>query len=224
MNKKLKIKIFIILFILIIIIKVIQIKFIEDIRINIEKFEELNNTFYQEIYMSENKKFEINVLQKEKILKEINKFSTIENTNIKYIILDKKETIDIDENNKTYKIDKNIITSYSKLKNPPKTIEILNEIKKRIKNGNMFYIFDCFRILYIIPVKYNDIECYKIRTTRELLYVDKNTLYPVYLEYNQKISNKDKEKIKIEYVFKENTVTDEDIKIPDLNDYKLIEN
>ena len=69
----------------------------------------------------------------------------------------------------------------------------------------------------------NGIECYEIRTTREKLYIDRNTLYPVYLEYKQENSNRDKEKIKVEYIFKENCVKDEDMKLPNLENYVLEE-
>lgn len=224
MNKKLKIKIIIIIFILITIIKIVQINFIENIRIEIEKFQRLNNSYYNVSSSIKNQNIEITIIRKGKIIKEVDDFIPIDNATVKYIDFNNMQVINIDRFNKTYEIKNNIENYDINIKNSPKILELLNEIKQDINNGNVFSIFNCFRIIYIIPIQYKDINCYKIKTTREVLYINKDTLYPVYLEYNQTNSNNKKEKIKIEYIFKENTVTDEDIKIPDLSNYKLVEN
>lgn len=224
MNKKLKIKIIIILLILIIIIKIIQINFIENIKRNIEEFQKLDNSYYKASSLVEKQKIETIRIRKNKLVKEIDEFIKTNNFTIKYTNFETNEIIIFDKLNNTYNINKNIDNYEINIKNSPKILKISSEMKEEISNGNIFSIFNCFRILYISTEKYNDIECYKIKTTREILYVDKDTLYPVFLEYNQTNSRYDQEKITIEYIFEVNTVTDEDIKFPDLNDYKLIQN
>ena len=224
MNKKLKIKIIIIILILITIIKIIQINCIENIRMKIEKFEKLESSYYKQISVNENQKVETSRIRKNELIKEKYNYISINNEIIKIINLGKSEILIIDNKCNKYNIEKYKNDYDIRLNNLPKIIKIKNDILEEIKTGNIFSIFNCFRIIYIIPTQYKDINCYKIKTTREVLYINKDTLYPVYLEYNQTNSNNKKEKIKIEYIFKENTVTDEDIKIPDLSNYKLVEN
>ena len=224
MNKKIRIRIFIILIILISIIKIIQINFITNIKNKIEVFENLNNTFYKEFYTDNNEEIEINIIKKDKKIKEKNLFNTINRVIDKFLNLDKMECITINKNNYTYQKELFNKENYIPNRNLPKILKIEDEIKEEFKKGNIASVLDSFRIIYIIPTKYKNTDCYKIKTTRETFYIDKHTLYPIYLEYNQKNSNGNKEKIKIEYIFKENTVTYEDVKLPDLSKYTLIEN
>ncbi|MGN1299145.1 MAG: hypothetical protein ACI4UE_04090 [Candidatus Scatovivens sp.] len=225
MNKKLKKKLIIIFFVIVIIIKIIQINFIKNVRDKIEYFEKLDNSYYKINLINESKDSEITRFTKNRKIKEIIKLTNLDKNIITIIDLDKDEKITIYESSNTYKIEKDNREYDTNLKNLPKNLEIINDIEKNIKEKNFTHIFSCFKILYIIPIKYNDIECYEIRTLREKLYVDRTTLYPLYLEYKkQNSSGKANEKTKSTYIFEENNVKDEDVEIPNLEKYTLIEN
>lgn len=221
MNKK---KFLIILLIIFVIIKLFQINFIKKVKTNIENFEKLDNSYCEQILNYQNNKIEIARIVKNNLIKEITKLVYLNKEDIIFINNDNNKEIIIDNTNKTYKVKNNKEDVKIKIKNLPKNIEIPDEAIRNLKEGNIFAILYYLKILYIIPTKYNNIDCYKIRTTRESLYVDKENLYPIYLEYTQNNSNQKKEKVTVEYNFKENTITDEDIKIPDLNNYTLVQN
>lgn len=225
MNKKLKKKFIIIFVILVIIIKIIQIDFIKNVKNKIEYFEKLDNFYYKINSLTENQNMDITRFTKNGKIKEILNLTYLENGIITLIDLNKDEKITIYESSNTYKIENDNREYDINLKNLPPCIELVNDLKINVNNGNRLHIFSCFKILYIIPTKYKDIECYEIRTLREKLYVDRTTLYPIYLEYErQNSSDKITEKAKIEYVFKENNVKDEDVEAPNLENYTLIEN
>lgn len=221
MSKK---KFIIIVLIIFIIIKVIQISFIKKIKINIDNFEKLNNSYCMQILNTQNDKIEIIRKVKNKIIQEKTKLVYLNKEDIIFIDNNNNKEIIIDLKDNIYRIKYNEENVKSKIQNLPKNIEIPDEAIRNLKEGNIFAILYYFKILYIVPAKYNNIDCYKIRTTREILYVDKENLYPVYLEYKQNNSDKEKEKVTVKYVFEENIVTDEDIKIPDLTNYTLTQN
>lgn len=219
MSKK---KFIIIVLIIFIIIKVIQISFIKKIKINIDNFEKLNNSYCMQILNTQNDKIEIIRKVKNNIIQEKTKLVYLNKEDIIFIDNDNNKEIIIDLKDNTYKIKDN--KEDVEIQNLPSDIEIPDEAIRNLKEGNIFAILYYFKILYIVPTKYNNIDCYKVRTTREILYVDKENLYPVYLEYKQNNSVKEKEKVTVEYVFEENILTDEDIKIPDLTNYTLTQN
>lgn len=81
-----------------------------------------------------------------------------------------------------------------------------------------------FEIRHILLTKHNDKVCYKIITKNEIIIVDKDTYLPIY-SLLQEIDANDNKKIKIEntYEFKVGEVTDEDVALPDLSEYTVVE-
>lgn len=86
---------------------------------------------------------------------------------------------------------------------------------------NVSKIFD---IRHIILTKYNNKICYKIATKNEIIIIDKDTYLPVYSSV-RKITSEDQKRTKIEntYEFKVGEVTDEEVALPDLSEYTIVE-
>ena len=64
-------------------------------------------------------------------------------------------------------------------------------------------------------------DCYKIRTTREILYIDRNTLYPIYLKSFTDNSINNKDKMEVNYIFEENTKRENSFDLNTLEKYSL---
>ena len=115
------------------------------------------------------------------------------------------------------------------------TSDLVNQMKKVLLNTpkvllDIFYkdnnlnIINLLKIKYIIPIKYNDENCYKIVAGRKVLIVSRETFLPI-CEYNHIVNSKLPSKGQVEYIyeFKPGIVTDEDVSLPDLSQYTIID-
>ena len=222
MKNKTKKIIVLVVIILILIIKIVQINLIINIKNKIEAFEKLKNTYYESSGDFENFKMNTNRLYKNNLL--IEKLDVLPTGNkiIRIIDFNENKEINIDENSNTYETKADINNIDIKLKNLPKIIKFNNEMFEDIGNLKIYSLLNYFKIMYVIPVKYNNIACYKIKTTREILYIDRNTLYPIYSEYKKdKSYNGDKSIIKVNYIFEENTKRENSFDLNTLEKYSL---
>lgn len=87
------------------------------------------------------------------------------------------------------------------------------------QNNIQSKIAKTFEIRYILLAKYEDKKCYKIVTDTEIIMIDRKTYLPVYL--STKLNNK-KDKIEMKYQFEVGNVTDEDVALPNLTDYTVV--
>ena len=222
MKKKTKKIIILAVIILILMIKAAQINLIINIKNKIEVFEGLENTYYEASGNFENFKMNTNRLYKNNLLIEKLDVLSTRNKIIRIIDFNENKEINIDENSNTYETKNDIDNFDIKIKNLPKTVHMVYEVSEDMNNMKIYSILNYFKILYIVPIKYNEIACYKIKTTREILYIDKNTLYPIYLEYKKdKSYNKDKSIIKVNYIFEENTKRENSFDLNALEKYSL---
>ena len=94
--------------------------------------------------------------------------------------------------------------------------------------SNIYYsdnknILSFLKIKYILPTKYEDKICFKIITDSEILIIDAKTYLPKYVLRNPIDSNNKEMKTEIFYEFEIDTVTEEDVELPDLSRYQKIE-
>ena len=120
------------------------------------------------------------------------------------------------ENKELYNCDMFIISENILFNLPDMLLNIIKKDKITLKT-----VLD---LDIIFTTKYNDKNCYKIRTKTEEIIIDKFTFLPIYSK--KKIINSDSEnknKMEYTYKFRINDVTDEEIALPDLSDYKVID-
>ena len=115
------------------------------------------------------------------------------------------------------------------------SMEMLQEDYLTIENKNTLYnlpslfynenvLKNIFKIHYIIPTTYNETKAFKIVTASEEIIIDANTFLPVHIIKKNYNSNNNLENcIEYNYEFEVGTVTDEDVALPDLSEYKIIE-
>lgn len=96
---------------------------------------------------------------------------------------------------------------------------------KQILDENNIGLKDIFEVVYIKTVTYNDKECYEMVVGKEKIIINKDTMLPVY-SIKKAIKNENNNEYQIEstYDFDINNVDDEDIKLPDFTEYKILEN
>ena len=100
--------------------------------------------------------------------------------------------------------------------------ESLYDLPNLFRNNDHFKYL--FQIYYIIPTTYNDTKAFKIVTASEEIIIDANTFLPVHLIKKNYNSNNNLENcIEYNYEFEIGTVTDEDVALPNLSEYKLID-
>lgn len=89
--------------------------------------------------------------------------------------------------------------------------------------NNKLNVKELFKLQYIIPITYNNKKCYKIKTKTEAIIIEQSTYLPIYSN-RVTINSEGESQNKIEYMyeFKVNSVTDEEIALPDLSSYELI--
>lgn len=101
-------------------------------------------------------------------------------------------------------------------------VETLYDLPNLFEKNNI--LKHLFPIYYIIPTKYNDTKAFKIVTASEEIIIDANTFLPVHLIKKNYNSNNNLENcIEYNYEFEIGTVTDEDVALPNLSEYKLID-
>lgn len=92
-------------------------------------------------------------------------------------------------------------------------------------NSKIKEVFAIFNIKYITLEKFEDKMCYKIVTKNENIFVDCSTYLPVYSKMKVVNSNNDqKNYIENFYEFEIGNVTDEEVELPNLEEYTIIEN
>ena len=94
------------------------------------------------------------------------------------------------------------------------------DIPKILKNKSLKNLFG---VHYIIPTTYNNKTCYKIVTKTETVIIDRETYLPVYCLSKYHNSESGDGTIERTYEFSVGTVTDEDVALPDLEGYEIIE-
>lgn len=176
---------------------------------------EENRVYFVNTVMSENVVSRREILLKQDVMKYINRKSDLE---VKYewknFENDKEYFFDMN-NRKVYTNDK-IFLNKDFLINMPNYIGYGYEVENKL-----FKVFD---INHILPTKYNNELCYKIITKNEIIIIDRNTYLPIYSS-TKMADSADKSKTKLEktYEFKVGEVTDEDVALPDLSEYTIVE-
>lgn len=131
--------------------------------------------------------------------------------NIKYYVRNNKIfSYKLEEN------EKNINNDFLNLQNFPMVIS-------QIYLNDKLNFDELFSIHYIIPIKYNNQSCYKIASKNEIVIVDKETYLPMYYFLKVYNSNGVEETVEYTYEFDVGSVTEEQVLMPDLNEYQIIE-
>lgn len=180
----------------------------------IENFrKEENRSYSVKTMMDEDVVFEVETFLKQDRMKSINRINNSE-LNCQWIDFQNLRVYSFSmENKKVYKND-------IMLENR----DILSNLPDFIENTSERKISKIFKIRYITLIKYNNKICYKIVTKNEIIIIDKDTYLPVYSSI-QKVSSNDNYKVKTEYTyeFKVGEVTDEEVALPDLSEYTIVE-
>lgn len=177
---------------------------------------EENRRYFVSTIINTNRILEKEVLVNQKIIKNLSNRNGI-NLNYEWRNLESNESYSFNVNSKEIYKNDVIIQNRAVLPNLP------DFIGYAFKNNkvNLDKILD---IYYIIPTKYEEKSCYKIGLKHEIIIIDKATYLPIYSSITRINSNDgNKEKIENIYEFKVGEVTDEDVALPDLSDYIIVE-
>lgn len=209
MNKKKLYKIVFIILLLFIVMKIITLIIINRTISTLEKFFNSDNWYYNVSIKNESQKSIVEEYYNSNILAR----KSNNNDEIEYFKFKKNEKIIV--NNKTKKYYK-YLNEYKFNKIGTNLPDYIFEVYKR-------KLSSLFETIYIIPIKFNNIRAYKIKTFSNEIIIDKQTFLP--LCFIKKYVNSDdntKSDIVFTYEFKLNVVNDEDVKIPDLTEYELL--
>lgn len=103
------------------------------------------------------------------------------------------------------------------LSNIPQSLQLFEKSIKSKLNKTL-------AIRSITLTKYENKKCYKMVTDTETIIIDRENYLPMYSFI--KVLNKDKEgnnKVEMKYEFEVGNVTEEDVALPDLTDYTIVE-
>lgn len=218
MKKKKFLVILIIAVIIFVIAKIYYLTIIDDVYNAIDEFRRENNRYYSISQMiSEGTVRKEEMFVKQEIIKYV-KENEIAGVLCEWKNLETNEQYLFNSNNEILDSKELSIWNEGFIKNLPNFISALGKDDK-------FNIASVMRVRYIIPTKYNNKPCYKVVTKAETIIIDKDTYLPVYSVIRTHNSG-EKEKIKIEktYEFEVGNVTDEDVLLPDLTNYTVVEN
>lgn len=213
MKKKVLIVILIILS-FIIAVKTREIIILNKINSSIIDFKNQENRYYSVIENINNK----TKIEKEKYLtKNIEKHVLRNDTIGEYCELKNFQNGEFYNYNLRYKIR---YISNTKFKDE-NNLMYLPKIISDICDLNNKKFSELFKIHYIMPTTYENKPCYKISTNFEIVIIDKETYLPVYSSIKTVNSGEGDNSTEYIYKFEVNTVTDEDVALPDFSDYTI---
>ncbi len=172
---------------------------------------EENRAYFVNTVIDGDAVLEEKVLLKEDIIKYINRISGSE-VRCKYRNFENNQEYSFCSEKKEVYMNDLTIQNRDVLYSLPAFME-LKDIKLKLKLS---------QINYIIPIKYNDKFCYKIVTRKEEVIIESSTYLPIYSSV-KRVRLDDKTKIEKTYEFKIGEVTDEDVALPDLSEYTIVE-
>lgn len=206
-------KIMIVILILFVLVKLYHFMIVKHLFDAITEFKnEENRAYFVNTVMSENMVLEEKVFLKQETIKYISKESNVD------LIYEWREF----RNNEEYFFDVNSKKIYTK--DTYLTKNFLPDIPECIgySYGEEFKPSAILAVHHIIPTRYNDKFCYKIITKNEVIIIDKDTYLPVYSSMKT-VKTDSKNKIEKTYEFKVGEVTDEEVALPDLSEYTIVE-
>ena len=182
----------------------------------VENFrEEENRTYFVMTTMDRELVMEEKILLKEDTVKYVNSKNNRELNYIWKNFQNSKEYF-IDVENKVY-------TDDMTFKNKNILPKLPNFIRYAF-NKSKLNISKIFDICHIVLTKYENRICYKIVTKNEVIIIDKDTYLPIYSSLKMlDATYKSKNVIEKSYEFKVGEVTDEDVALPDLSEYTIVE-
>ena len=214
--KKNILKFVLIVLLIILLIKIYHLAMLNKIYKSIENFKLENNRCYKvEMFINSSLKMVEELYLKESI-------TYFFQSKDRYAIWRNLETNDCYEVNCN---DKEIYKRYSNeelsnmLPHIPHLILMLYE-------NNKLNLGDLLKVYYIVPITYDGNLCYKITTKFETIIINSKTYLPVCAKVKvANLENNDLNYI-VEYTynFEVGNVTDEDVSLPDLTDYKILGN
>lgn len=216
-NKFAIISIIVVVLLILLFTKVYHLVVVNHVFDAIEKFKNEENRAYSvETIMNGNVVFKEEKLLKQEIMKYIKKTNDIViNCKWKNFVENEEYFIDI--------IHKEV-TLYNVMNEDKNGLFNLSSFIEYSSNNGRFNLSKIFDIYYIIPIKYKNKPCYKIVTKNEVTIIDKDTYLPFYSSVKRsKLNEESKGTIEKIYEFKVGEVTDEDIALPDLSEYTVIE-
>lgn len=206
-----------IILLLFMLIKIYHFAIVKHVFDAVENFKNQENRAYLVTSkMDENIVLLEETLLKEKIIKYANKRNDLYLT-YEWKNFENNERYSFNIMNKEIYKDDIVIEDRKNLLNFP---SFLNYLFK----GDKINLSEIFDIYYIVPTKYEDKSCYKIATKKEIIIIDKDTYLPVYSSIKRvSYDNENKNAIERTYEFKVGEVTDEDVALPNLSEYTIVE-
>lgn len=213
MKKKILIS-FVIILLLFIMMKMRETLILNKINSSIEYFKNENNRYYlvsikrnddiksdTEIYLNENL---IRIIIDNSVFGKYCEWKNLENGEVNIYNISNK-----------VKFEDEIFIKEDTLIGLPNFIVNMNK-------NNEVKLSQLLKVYYIIPITYNDKQCYKISTTSEIIIIEKDTYLPVYSSVKI-VKSTDKDNFtENTYKFEVNTVTDEDVLISNFEEYEKI--
>ena len=212
MKKKILIIIFVII-VLFIVIKIREVLILNKVYKSIENFAVEENRYYSSYtIVNENVYSEKRIYVKQNVEKYV-----LKNTNSgEYCEWKNFETGEVNVYNMTDKI-KYENTEVNKLE---EFLMVLPNLISFMHINNGLTLFQLLKVYYIIPITYENKPCYKISTTSEFIIIEKDTYLPVYSSVKIINSTENYNKTENTYGFEINTVTDENIALPNFEEYE----
>ena len=211
--KKVIIRVILVIIGLLIVSKIYHFIIIHKVHQALENFINEENRYYSVSSINSNKNStDIKIWKKDNIVKQNWKK---DNTDLYCYWKDFKDNQEylIDLQNKVFEEENLSKVQKDSLTNLPKLIFNLYK-------NNQIHIKQLFKIKYIRLIQYNNQKCYKIQTASETIIIDKATYLPVYSSTKTINSNYNKKDLtENTYQFNINEVTDEDVSLPNLEEY-----
>ena len=213
--KKIVTRIILVIGILFMLIKIYHFVVMNKVYNAVESFKSERNNYYSVVTTSPNGDITlVEIFRKENIVKyKIHKDDIF--TYYKWKDFNDNLEYSIDVSNKTFKEEELLFEE--------EIFATLPNLIVSTYRNNKLNISQFLKIKYIIPIKYNNQKCYKIKNSTQTLIVDRSTYLPVYYAKKQINSSKGSEDlIENTYEFKVGEVKDEDILLPNLTGYTNI--
>lgn len=219
MKKKLIMKVLIIILVILLLFalsKVYHFVIVKNVFNAITEFQnEENRSYLVSTRIDDDVIFEVKVLLKENVMIHASKSENMDLN--KWKDFQNNEQYSFNMKNKEIYKDDIMILDKNTLSNLPTFIEYTSKEDK-------ISLDKIFQVRHIVLTKYENKFCYKIVTKNQVIVIDPNTYLPFYSSF-QRVKFNEKNKVKIEntYEFKVGEVTDEDVALPDLSEYTVVE-
>lgn len=203
--------VFLTILFLFVVVKTRELLILNNIHNSIENFKRENNRYYFTTIKKDNTERVNEIYLKNNLLKVIIKNNSLgEYCECKN--LDTEEVYSYNFSNQT-KFENEVEFQENML------IGLPNFFMNMYKN-NRINISQLLGVYYILPTTYDNKACYKISTTSEIIIIDKETYLPLYSSSKIVNSNNGNDVTESIYKFEVNTVTDEDVQLPNLEEYE----